>query len=88
MDSRDSLAQVSGVRVARAPGVVVAAVEADGVFVAGLGAIEVLVGKVLVPAQCVRIGECGVQLQRALEEPQRRLVLLRMRMHYLSLIAT
>ena len=59
-----------------APGVVVAAVEADGVFVAGLGAVKVLVGKVLVAAQRVCIGERRVQLQSSLEEPQRRLVLL------------
>lgn len=54
-----------------------AAVEADGVLVAGLCTVEILVGEVLVPAECVGVGEGRGQLQRTLEKPQRRLMLLR-----------
>ena len=53
-----------------------ARVDADGVAVALQPLVKVLVGKVLVPAQRVRIRQRGVQLQRAQEEAQRRLVLL------------
>jgi len=52
-------------------------VDADGVAVALQALVEVLVGKVLVPAQRVRVRERRVQLQRALEEAQCGLVLLR-----------
>ena len=58
------------------PGVVVARVDTDGVPVALQPLVEVLVGKVLVPAQRVRVRQGGVQLQRAQEEAQRRLMLL------------
>ena len=62
---------------AAAPGVVVARVQADRVLVAGQPLLEVLVGGVLVARQRVGVREAGLHLQRALEEAQRVLVLLR-----------
>ena len=58
------------------PGVVVPVVEAYGVSEAGHGLVQVLVAHVLVPAQRVGVREARVQLQRPLEELERRLVLL------------
>lgn len=53
-----------------------ARIDADGVPVALQPLVEVLVGKVLVPAERVRVRQRGVQLQRTQEEAQRRLMLL------------
>lgn len=75
-NSRNTEGLIGAGQEGRAPGVVVAAVEADGIIVAGLGAVKVLVGKVLVAAEREGVGEGRVQLQRALEESQRSLVLL------------
>lgn len=61
---------------ANPPGIVVAAGQADGVFKAGLGAVKVFVGKVLMAAQRECISKGGVQLQGPLEIAQRRLMLL------------
>ena len=74
---RRSPGQVLHEQGARAPGIVVAPVQAQGGLVAGLGAVKVLAGAVLVPRQRVRVHEARLQLQRALEVAQRRLVLLR-----------
>ncbi len=63
------------------PCIVVAAGQADGVLKAGLGTFKVLVGKVLVTAQRIRVRECGVQLQGPLEVAQGRLVLLQASQH-------
>ena len=53
-----------------------AGVDADGVAIAGDPLVKVLVGKVLVAAQRVGVGQRRVQLQGALEVAQRGLVLL------------
>ena len=60
----------------RAPGVVVARVKAQRRAVRLQPALEVLVGQVLVPGQRVGIGEGRLHLRCAVEETQRRLVLL------------
>ena len=63
-------------RAEAVPGVVVPRVESDRRAVGHHRLLEVLVGEVLVPAQRVRVRELGIELQRAPEEPKRRLVLL------------
>ena len=60
-----------------APGVVVPRVEPQGCPVRLQAALEVLVGQVLVPCQRVGVREVGLHLRCAVEEAQRRLVLLR-----------
>ena len=53
------------------------AVQADGGLVVGIGLLQVLVGKVLVPRQGKGVREGWRQVDRSLEEAQRRGVLLR-----------
>ncbi len=67
----------SASRVACAPGVVVAPVQAQRRLEAGLGAVKVLGRAVLMARERVCVRVARVQLQRALEIAQRRLVLLR-----------
>lgn len=66
-------------QVDSSPGVVVALVDAEGGLVQLSRLLKVLAGKVLVPHQRVRIGKARLQLRRALEVAQRRLVLLQQR---------
>ncbi len=66
---------------ASTPCIVVAAGQADGILEASLGAVKVLVGIVLVAAQCVRVRKGGVQLQGPLEVAKRAFVLLQARKH-------
>ena len=70
-------AHVAEVDVAEAvPRVVVALVDTDRRAVEGHRLLEVVVRRVLVAAQRVRVREVGLNLDRALEELQGRVVLL------------